>query len=179
VDVRDATADDVPALARVHVESRRTAFSRVLPREVADSWTVDERVGTWRDVLADPGLGTRSFALVATEGAEVVGLASGGAIPVDEPGFRGEVGRLYVATPSQGRGVGRALFLALTRRLARAGLEPFLVWTPARNGGARRFYERLGGRLVREAPGVPTRVGIPVDKVAYGWAEAPPALRFP
>jgi GNAT superfamily N-acetyltransferase len=176
VTIRDALPADVPAMARVHVESRRTAFARVLPPEVADAPTIEERLETWREFLARPDLGSRAFALVAVEEGEVVGVACGGGIPVDEPGYLGEVIRLYVATPSQGHGVGRALLLALAGRLATAGLEPFLVWTPSRNEPARRFYERLGGRLVREALGVPSRVGIPVDKIAYGWDRAP-ALR--
>jgi GNAT superfamily N-acetyltransferase len=175
VRIRDVTPDDVPAIARVHQESRETAFLRVLPAEVARSWTVEERVGVWRDYLARGDLGRTCFALVAEDEGEVVGLTCGGALPAeaDEPGFRGEVVRLYVGTPHQRRGVGSALFHALTDRLARTGLVPFLVWTPSLNAGARRFYERLGGRLLRELPAVPSRTGIPVDKVAYGWSTPP------
>jgi GNAT superfamily N-acetyltransferase len=170
--VRDATPSDVPAIARVHVESRRRALAGVLPPVVADAWTVEERVATWSGVLADPALGTRAFARVAVAGGDVVGLGNAGALPVDEPGFRGEVARLYVAPAWQRRGVGRALFLSLAAGLDEAGLAPFLLWTVARNAPARAFYVRMGGRLAGTVT-VPSRGGVLVEKVSYGWDRAP------
>jgi ribosomal protein S18 acetylase RimI-like enzyme len=172
--IREATVHDVEGMARVHVESRHTAFRKTLGPEIAEEWTVEERRQTWREYLAREEIGVSAFALVAEREGEIVGIASGGAIRGDEPGHLGEVERLYVGTPHQRTGVGTRLFVALAARLSRAGLEPFVVFTPSHNVWARRFYERLGGRLLKEVQGV-SRSGVPVEKVAYAWPTAPPA----
>jgi hypothetical protein len=56
---------------------------------------------------------------------------------------------------------------SMARGLDRRGLGSMVVWALARNGPARAFYGRLGGRVVAERTAT---VGAQrLDELAYGW----------
>ena len=58
---------------------------------------------------------------------------------------------------------------ATSRRLLDDGIASLLVWVLTDNYPARRFYENLGGELVREQQ--ITTAGQTVDEVGYGWRD--------
>lgn len=64
-------------------------------------------------------------------------------------------------------GVGRLLTQRVATSLLSAEISTMLVWVLAANSGARRFYELLGGRFVREQSVEVMNIALP--EVAYGW----------
>jgi ribosomal protein S18 acetylase RimI-like enzyme len=74
---------------------------------------------------------------------------------------------LYVRPEAQGRGVGTALMEKAKERRP----DGFSLWVFQQNGGARRFYERHGFRLVRETDGADNEERVP--DALYEWR--PPA----
>jgi ribosomal protein S18 acetylase RimI-like enzyme len=76
---------------------------------------------------------------------------------------------LYVLPSRQRQGCGRRLVQAVARRLVASGMRSVLVWVLAANIPARRFYEALGGAVVREQP---IEIGgATLTEVAYGWPD--------
>ena len=69
-------------------------------------------------------------------------------------------------------GIGRQLTEAVVSRLLELDLRSMLVWVLADNAPARRFYEALGGRYVREQP--ITIGGASLVEIAYGWKDISP-----
>ena len=59
--------------------------------------------------------------------------------------------------------------MAVATCLRRQGHAALMLWALADNTPARRFYELLGGELLRER--VVELRGAPVREVAYGWAD--------
>jgi hypothetical protein len=51
--------------------------------------------------------------------------------------------------------------------MAQAGFPNIMLWVLADNHGARRFYERIGGRVIRERS--LTIFEVVVSECAYGW----------
>src|SRR5262249_5639606 len=99
---------------------------------------------------------------------ELVGFASGGPERTEDPEYAGELSAIYLLESHQRRGIGRRLVQAVVERLAQAGLHSMIVWVLAENP-SRRFYEALGGELVRQ-----DKIeigGVIYDKVAYGWRD--------
>ena len=163
--VRRADHDDAAAIARVHVETWRTAYQGLLPDDFLMSLTHDHYTERWRRGIGDAA----SRVFVAEDGGEVVGFASGGRERAGESGFSGELYALYVADRSQRRGFGRDLVRAVVAALREMGLPDMIVWALRDNPEARGFYERLGGTYIRMQP---ITIGeTTLQEVSYGWRQ--------
>ncbi|HEV8536786.1 MAG TPA: GNAT family N-acetyltransferase [Candidatus Limnocylindria bacterium] len=168
--VRPATLDDAEAIERIRVETWRATYRGLLPDGLIDGLRVDaeQRRERLRRQPSD------QFGLVAEEGGDVAGYAFGGPERFKDPEFHGEVYAIYVLPARQGRGLGRALIRESARELADRGMTSLLIWVLRENAIGRRFYERLGGRVVREKPleefpGAQDHV-----EVGYGWLDTSP-----
>ncbi len=162
--IREATIEDAPGIARVHIDSWRTTYKGIVPQRIIDSFTYEEREELWRRALSP---GSRSFVYVAEdESGQVVGFASGGPAQQDAPNHAGELYAIYLLRERQGRGIGRQLFEAVVRELVNRGLYSMAIWVLVDNPAC-GFYEAMGGRKVyhrqEEADG-----GV-LDEVGYGW----------
>ena len=107
----------------------------------------------------------QSFVYVAeTPGGEVVGFASAGPQREGDEMYKGEIYTLYLLQSYQKQGIGSLLFRACVTELHQSGMASLLVWVLAANP-ARKFYEAMGGKYLREKEIGSHRL---ID-VAYGW----------
>jgi ribosomal-protein-alanine N-acetyltransferase len=97
-----------------------------------------------RDFLARPN----AIGVVAEIGGSLAGFAI-----AERSGARGHIVTIDVASAHRRRGVGRALLREVVRRLEESGALRIRLEVDLRNGGAIRFYERLGFRERRRLPG--------------------------
>jgi ribosomal protein S18 acetylase RimI-like enzyme len=161
--VRPADVEDAAAIARVHVDTWRTAYRGLLPDDFLAALDRAGYEDRWRRTLA----GGAGRVYVAEDGRQVVGFASGGPERAGEEGFSGELYAIYVLQESQGRGHGRRLVQAVARGLRERELPNMIVWVLGDNHQARHFYERLGGAYVRSQP---ITIGSALlREVSYGW----------
>jgi len=167
VSVRQATEDDAEAIERVRYETWQATYRGLMPNALLDRMTLN--VGARRERLRAQPPDHSCF--VAEAGGAVVGFAFGGPERAKDPDYRGEVYAIYVLPAFQGRGLGRALIRECARELGQRGITSLLIWVLRENEIGRRFYERLGGRAVREKPleGIPGAEG--QVEVGYGWAD--------
>ena len=109
---------------------------------------------------------------VAEDQGAIIGFGACGAQRDDvlqEQGFDGEIGAIYVLRSHQRLGVGAALMGMLARRLREQGRRAANLWVLRENAPARTFYERLGGTLAGER--MDEVHGATVVEVAYGWSD--------
>jgi GNAT superfamily N-acetyltransferase len=173
---RPTQEEDAPAMARVIVDTFLSAHQGQLPEAALarrrQVWTYEVSASSWGKLLHDIATGTspRECAYVAEdEGGGVVGLATGGPADVECPEYTGVIHALFVQQSHQRRGLGRRLFQAVAAHLADLGVTALVVHCWAANVPARRFYEALGGRVVRERE--VDEFGVMVPEVMYGWAD--------
>jgi L-amino acid N-acyltransferase YncA len=161
--IRVATRQDAGAIARVHVESWKTTYARIVPEAYLSSLNEAEREASWREWLA---LDVDVF--VAEVDGEVVGFVSGGALrePVEE--FDAELFAIYLLQREQGRGIGTALLQRLAGSLKDRGFRSMAAWVLEGNASG-RFYTQSGALRVRSKEMEVGGVMLPV--VAYGWAD--------
>lgn len=160
--VREATPSDSAALARIQVDSYRTAYAGLFPQAYLDQFTYEEQEQDWRDLLSST---TDDILYVAEAGAgDIVGYALGRPGSSDVPPYESELVALHVQRAHQGRGIGRRLVAAMARQLQKRGCKSLMLWVLEGNR-SRQFYERLGGQLLDERQ---TIEGGAVE-VAYGW----------
>lgn len=165
--LRAATPNDIPAIARIHVDTWRTTYRGIMPDELLATLSYKKREQSWHQIMGGASE-DGNFTYVAEEGpGRVVGFANGGVERTGDPVFRGELYAIYVLQPCQHQGIGRALMGAIAARLRRMQLDSMLVWVLADNPAC-QFYEALGGQIIR------TRAIIRADRtlieIAYGWS---------
>ena len=143
IEIREAAPDDIPAIARVHVEADRDTYSALFgPRAYA--LRLDESELRWRTALGDG-----DTLLVASCGGDIVGLGHA----------RGDrVGALYLLRSHRRRGAGSALLRGLLSALNRQGVLEARLDVVAANENAIAFYRAHGacpvGRCInRDARG--------------------------
>jgi L-amino acid N-acyltransferase YncA len=162
-EIRNATAKDAGAIARVHVESWRSTYARIVPGAYLDSLTVADREASWRKWLT-----LDVDVLVAEVEGEVVGFVGGGAIrePVGE--FDGELFAIYLLQGAQRREIGSALLRRLAGALKDKGFRSMVAWVLEDNSSG-EFYSRAGS--VRVASKETEVGGVMLPVVAYGWGD--------
>lgn len=166
VHIRPADLADAAAIAQVQVTAWRESYADILPQAMLDGLSVQRSAASWAQQLGEPS----TTVLLAETELGPVGFGSRcpqRAGPLLLERFDGEVGALYVLKAWQGQGHGARLLTGLFEDLRADGFEGASLWVLRDNVPARRFYERMGGRLIaeREDP----RGGEVLEEVAYGW----------
>ncbi len=167
--IRRAWPGDARAIARIHVETWRSAYAGILPDRAIVQMSVDEKAAAWRGLI-ERQRGAEAV-LAAELAGNVLGFASCGPAGratggTGERGFAGEIHTLYVLPDWQEQGIGRALLCGCFRLLAAAGIGSAFLWVLADNP-ARFFYEAMGGRRVGERD--EKLWGTLLHESAYGW----------
>lgn len=138
MEIRQAKANDVAAIARIHVASWQAAYTGLLPDQVIADHDIALRSKQWQRLYQ------RDAALVALVRGQVVGFITGGHQRSHLElggGYPCEVYGLYVDPEDQRHGVGQALLLAKRRELGR----PFTLDCLSSNRQAMGFYQSQGG----------------------------------
>ena len=172
-----ATVRSAPGIAKVYVDTWRSAYAGLLPDRVLLGMSYERQSNEWSWVIRNR-TDSQSVLVAAEVGHGVVGMASVGhsrtgdlpAVGAFSPGGgpMGEIYTLYVLPEFQERGIGRQLLAAAFSALATRGTDRAFVWT-IRDNPSRFFYERMGGQRVAERR---QRLwGSDVDQAAYGWAD--------
>lgn len=156
--VRPPRPGEARALAEIHIETWRQAYSHVFPQEFLVGLDLDRRE-QWFDVQIRKGEGL----MVAEAGSEPAGFCFFG--DSSDEGW-GEVFAIYVHPDHWGGGHGHRLLADAERRLVGRSHRRALLWVLEKNQQARAFYERQGWVL-----GKPLRIeeigGTQVTEVRY------------
>lgn len=163
---------DAEAVAAVHVASWRTAYRGLYTDAYLDDGAAANRLAHWRDRLAAPALGAAG--LVLEHGGRVLGFAY---LDRDGDPARGPLlDNLHVHPDARSRGFGRRLLAAAAREILRRGWTPRLhLWVFEANVGARRFYERHGGRPIERVM-YDASDGGAYPAWCYAWEDLTPLL---
>jgi GNAT superfamily N-acetyltransferase len=168
VQIRPAHPSEAARLAAVHDQCWRATYRDMMPAAVIERFTIARREAMWRRMLSAPAEARCAY---VAEDADtgIVGCAWGGPEESGDPVYRGEVSGIYLLPAYQRHGLGRILMGAIAQCLAHQGYPSLLLWALTENHRARRFYEALGGELLRERE--MAMDGGTIREVAYGWAD--------
>lgn len=155
--VREATRDDMPALAALHVKTwsdtyplvRRPPTYQIRERQWREQFEKDD--GSWFCFVVENRLG------------ELVGFAKGTMYASDDlPGYSGELNKIYLLREYQRLGVGRRLVGYVARRFLSKGITTMVLFGIPQNPSC-AFHEALGGEKLYAANGE--------FHGAYGWKD--------
>jgi ribosomal protein S18 acetylase RimI-like enzyme len=139
---RDATLDDIPQIAAMHIASWQAAYRGLLPDEVLDNLSLEDRCARWRKGMTEHP--DRPTLLCMIDDTAAGFLCFGPARDEDvDRNKTAEVIACYVHPDYWEKGIGRLLWDRVRDRL-RGTFDEVILWTWRDNTRARGFYERLG-----------------------------------
>lgn len=149
--VREATPEDIPALAHLHVVTWNATYGGLLMKGPS----VEIRAHQWREAFAANDGSWFCYVIGGRKG-DLVGFAKG--VRGDGPAMSGELSKIYLLREYQRMGLGRRLVGHVTRRFLGQGVPTMSLYVDPRNPSC-GFYEALGGTNTIEPDG----------KVNYSW----------
>lgn len=164
--LRPAGLMDAAEIARIHVDTWRSAYKDILPADFLERLSYDRSAQWWTNVLSSPS--TQSCLQILESIGTAVGFAFASENPSRDTPFAAELRAIYIAREHQGHGGGRLLFDAVRQSLRERGLRSVMLWV-LENNPSRTFYERLGGIIVGQKPD--TVGDTAVTLIAYGWPD--------
>lgn len=153
ISIREASARDIPALARLHVATWNATYAPLLMKGPSE----DVRQRQWREAFAKNEASWFCFVAERPDG-ELVAFAQGNRS--DHPEFGGELGKIYVRRGYQRLGIGRRLIGHVARRFRDLGINTMWLYGDARNPSS-RVWLALGATKTDSDPGTGN----------YGWRD--------
>ncbi len=163
MEIRRAIPDDAAALARVHIESWRSAYRGLVPDSHLANLDYERRALRFRDSLARNAEGT----YLVEEDRAVAGFLTLGACRDSDLSHEttGEIWGIYLAPAHWRKGIGTSLCRFGEQLLKTRGYRSAMLWVFSKNDRARRFYEAMGYE-----PDGATKLlslGLPLEAVRY------------
>lgn len=151
--IREATAEDIPALAELHVTTWNDTYAPMLMRGPP----VSVREHQWREAFAKTD-GSWFCYVVESATGQLVGFAKG--VKTDHPEYGGELSKIYLLRAYQRMGLGRRLIGHVARRFLSEGITSMWLFGDARNPSAKAWLA-LGAVKTDDDPG----------NGNYGWKD--------
>ena len=145
--IREATAEDIPALAALHVKTWAQTYWTVLHPP-----TYKIREWQWRDQFENNDGSWFCFVIGNSKG-ELIGFAKGKNYShSDLPDFAGELNKIYILREYQRLGLGKRLIGYVARKFLSKGITNMVLFGVAENPSG-YFHEAVGGEKLYSKKG--------------------------
>lgn len=168
--IRPARQEDVPAIARVHIEAWRATYKGMLPEAYLANLSYEAHTAMWQNAFTET---SPTFLYVAECDGKIVAFAAAGPVHDDAKAAlpRGavpdaELYAIYTLELYQRQGLGRRLVTAIAEGLIERNYRGMLTWVLEDNASC-RFYEAIGGQRVGHK--TVKIAGLSLPALAYAW----------
>ncbi|MBS3678726.1 GNAT family N-acetyltransferase [Ornithinibacillus massiliensis] len=161
--IRKAVISDAAGIAKVHVDSWRTTYRKILPESFLNNLSYEKRTELWKNNIARED----NYVLVAeTDKGEIVGFADCGKREDNQVPNSGDITSIYLLEEYQGKGIGIKLLTQLFQHLQQLGYKKVFVEVLEANS-SRYFYERYGATLAKTEK--IKMAGVELNLLTYEW----------
>ena len=170
--IRLATEQDIPTIARLHIEGWKAAYGGLVDQAYLDSLSVDQRINDWTGWM---GSG-ESTTLIAEKAGQPAGFVTYGRTKTPPPGSSNirpthgsEIYALYLLPGFWRQGIGAALLRQAAANLRENKQKTLCLWVLDGNGRAKSFYEKMGGQRIGKKM---IEIGpSQLKEICYGWRD--------
>lgn len=160
--IREGSINDAPSIAKVTVDTWKTAYRGIIPDQYLNNLSYEDREKGWREFPF-----CNSFIFVAEDETQnIIGFAAAGPERSSNPVYTGEVYAIYIYESYHNKGIGSMLIYSVMKRFEQLGVYSVLIWVLS-DSSYRRFYERIGGHEVDSK--LLEMEGFKNEITAYGW----------
>ena len=150
--VREARASDAPGLARIQIESWRSAMAGLVPSEVlSELGSAEERFAErWREAITSPPTSKHKVHVAVDRSADdpsrPLGFAAAGPATDEDkwPGTDAQLYELHVLPSADDSGHGERLLHAVADTLAEDGFHTACTWALSGDAPRLSFLEAAG-----------------------------------
>ncbi|MFL6466629.1 MAG: 3-deoxy-manno-octulosonate cytidylyltransferase [Pyrinomonadaceae bacterium] len=143
IDIRKANREELPRVAKVHVDSWQRSFAGIAPKAFLANISVEKRLAAYRERRCD-----ENYEMMVADhtDAGIIGFADFGTprLPGD---FDAQIFSFYFLPEYQRRGYGERLFRRCVARMAEKGITS-LCLDSLEVSPYRAFYDKMGGKIV-------------------------------
>jgi GNAT superfamily N-acetyltransferase len=138
--IRQATSEDVSAIAQVHVQSWQETYADVVYPHILAEQDVNKRLELWSQVLKLKN----HIVLVAIDAGRIQGFID---VSLNEEKGIAKIMALYVLKAAQKKGLGKALFEQALQDVHPMQYPQILLNVYNQNPAC-QFYEYMGGQCI-------------------------------
>lgn len=142
--IRKNLYKDQAQMARIKVDGWKNAYDTIIAYSYLKTLNYEEQTKRYEESFDD----YKDLVFVAVRGEEVLGYSCFNTIS-DVDKFDSELVSLYIKPSEIGKGIGTALFLETCKQLKELYKNNMIVWCLSDNENAIKFYEKLGGKIVK------------------------------
>ncbi|MDA3884449.1 MAG: GNAT family N-acetyltransferase [Candidatus Delongbacteria bacterium] len=164
ITIRKANTSDIEGIAKVHFTTMMSTYKDLMPDDFLAARTLEERTAKWNETFESD---YEIFFVAESEG-NIVGFCGGAKndLPDLKDKYEYELKKIYVLKEYQGQGVGKMLIKKFVSKVKELGYNSLFLWVLGSNP-YRRFYDKLGGKVVAEKEYHPA--GYVLKGEGYGW----------
>lgn len=167
-----ATIEDIPSIARLHIEGWQGAYGGLIDQAHLDSLRVDDRIRDWQGWMESG----ETTVLIAERDGQAAGWIAYGRTKSAPPGssnirptHSAEIYGLYLHPSVWRQGIGSQLLRQAAENLRAAKHKSLCLWVLDGNKRAKSFYEKMGGQkignhMITIGPNT-------LKEVCYGWRD--------
>ncbi|KFN03329.1 GNAT family N-acetyltransferase [Bacillus clarus] len=165
INIRRAMKEDILGIAKVHAESWKTTYKGILPNEVLDNITYEQREKQWENIFQQAKNHQYRFVAETLDG-KIIGFIDGGVERTGAYSCDGELYAIYILQEYQGLKVGQRLFYSLLSEFIKNDIDSVLVWVIS-NNPSKKFYEKFSPEKVDTK----FLERLHVEETAYCWRD--------
>ena len=164
VKIRAAQISDACGIAKVHFAAMQSTYRDLMPDDFLASRTLEERIAKWNETFESD----YDILLVAEFEGNIVGFCGGAKNEHEgtKDKYQYELKKIYILKEFQGQGLGKMLIDEFVNKVRELGYNSMLLWV-LRSNPYRRFYDKLGGKVIAEKEYHPAGQTLKGD--GYGW----------
>lgn len=165
ISIRKANLADAKGIAFVHVQSWIETYSSLMPQELLNKSTIEEREKLWFQILSQPKEKTDYWVAETSEGYIIGFVSTCPGRDSTYPGY-GEITGLYLLKAYHGRSIGLSLFRKGLELLKKNDFQSVYLWV-LKDNPTEAFYKKMNGK--RGIEKIQTMFGFSLIEIFYTW----------
>lgn len=145
--IRDIKKEDIPQVVDIQISGWRAAYKGMIDDEYLENMNAEKKIK-----MREKDYKETRF-IVAEIGKEIVGFCRYTDNMEKTPETKEadcELRALYVKPELKHNGIGKRLFEHVVNEFKHMGKTKMVLWCLKDNALARRFYEKMGGKIIKE-----------------------------
>jgi L-amino acid N-acyltransferase YncA len=160
--IRQITDNDVPAIADIYNNNWETTYRNLLPDSFLDGMTREHSIDKWLKHIRTSSHG--GF-VALNENNQVIGFSAYKPYPDLENCIL--LDSLHITASAQGKGIGKALILAIGKYAFTSGYKKMAICIIKGNDRAEGIYTHLGARFYKDF--IDSFEGTPSNSTLLVW----------